>query len=148
MDRRELLIGAGAAVLAAATSKAAFSAEHDHQHQHNHMSTRNQKLIDSTSICIQKGQACVRHCLNLLSQGDKEMAACAISVNQMLATCDALEKLASFESKHLAKMAKLTMDVCKECEDECRKHANKHFECKECADACAVCLKECKSAAA
>lgn len=39
------------------------------------------------------------------------------------------------------------MAFCKDCEDECRKHEKKHMTCKECADACAKCLAECKKIA-
>jgi Cys-rich four helix bundle protein (predicted Tat secretion target) len=139
-----MLLGTAAVALAAAGNMA-FAEGHDHQHMHHGM--KNQGLIDATFYCVQKGQACIRHCLELLGQGDKEMAACAISVNQMLAVCTSLGQLAGYESKHLAKMAKVAMDVCRECEDECRKHAKKHQECADCADACAACLKECKQIA-
>ena len=144
MDRRELLLGAGAVALSAVTA-AAFGAEHAHDHMH-HGSAKNQGLIDATADCIKKGQACHNHCLDLLAQGDKEMAACARTVSQMLATCAALEQLSSLNSRHAAKMAKVAAEVCKECEDECRKHEKKHAECKACADSCAQCLKECNKA--
>lgn len=146
MNRREMMIGAGALTLAAMT-KVAMAAEHEHAAHDHAGSKKNVKLIKAAADCIQTGQSCVRHCLDLLGQGDKEMAACAISVNQMLAICTAIEQLASFDSKHLAKLAKVAVEVCKECETECRKHEQKHAECKACADACAVCLKECQAIA-
>lgn len=144
MDRREMLLGTAAVALAAAGNMA-FAEGHDHQHMHH--AAKNQGLIDAAFDCVQKGQVCIRHCLDLLGQGDREMAACAISVNQLLAVCGTLGTLADYQSGHLAKMAQVAMDVCRECEDECRKHAKKHVECKDCADACAACLKECKQIA-
>ncbi len=144
MDRREMLLGAGAIALAAAT-QTAFA--EDHAHHHGGGAAKNQKLMDASTACVQKGQACLHHTLYLLGQGDKEMGACAISVNQMMAACAALEQLARYESKHLAKQAKVAMEICRDCEAECRKHAKKHNECKNCADACAACMNECKTLA-
>lgn len=146
MNRRDMMLGAGALTLAAA-SRAAFADAENHVHRHHHGQAPNQGLIDATSECVQKGQACLNHCFELLGQGDKEMAACAKSVNQMLAVCTALQQLASAQSPHLSKMARVAADVCKDCEEECRKHAKKHTECRDCAEACAACLKACKAVA-
>lgn len=84
----------------------------------------------------------------LLAQGDKEMASCAQSVSELLATCGALMKLASQGSKFTPALVKVTADVCASCETQCRKYENKHAECKACADACTACLKECEALAA
>lgn len=48
---------------------------------------------------------------------------------------------------HLAKMAKVVMDICQDCEKECRKFEKKHEACKVSADSCAVCFNECKKIA-
>ena len=108
---------------------------------------KNQTLINGASDCIKTGEACINHCLDLLAQGDKEMAACAKSVNELLAVCAALQRLATVDSKFLPKYAKVSAEVCEACEKECRKHEKKHKECKACADSCAACLKECKKIA-
>jgi Cys-rich four helix bundle protein (predicted Tat secretion target) len=73
------------------------------------------------------------------------MAACAQSVNQMLAMCGALQSLAGQTSKYTPALAKVVLDVCVDCEKECKKHADKHAECKACAQACAECIKACKT---
>ena len=143
MDRRDVLKGAGAIALAALASSA--QAE---MHEHHHGGPANAKLIGSASNCIEKGQVCLAHCLSLLGDGDKDMAGCAKSVNQMLAICSALQQLAAQESAHLAEMAKLAAQACKECEAECKKHADKHAPCKSCMEACADCRKECEKVAA
>lgn len=117
-------------------------------HEHHHeMSARNTGLIESASDCVLKAQICLQHCLVLLGQGDKSMAACAMSASQVEAICGALQKLAAAEAKSLPQMAKVAMDVCKECEAECKK-TEKHPECKACMEACAACYKECKKIAA
>ncbi len=148
MNRREALLSgialAGAAVVGHAQ---AAEMEHDHEHHHHDMSI-NAGLISAAADCIQKGQVCLNHCLYLLGQGDKEMAACAKSVNQMLALCGSLQALANQESAYLPKLAAIAMDVCNQCEDECKKHASKHDACKACGESCAACAKECKKIAA
>lgn len=102
-------------------------------------------LIAATSDCGAKGQACINHCLDLLGQGDTEMAPCAKSVNQMLALCDALQSLAIQQSTYVAPLIKTALLSFEACEKECRKHEDKHAECKACADACANCIKQCKA---
>ncbi len=145
MNRRDSLIGAGAALFAAVqTSAFAQEMVHDHSHMHG---TPLQGLLAATSDCVVKGQACLAHCLVLLGDGDKVMAECAKTVNQTLAMCSALQALAAQQSKLVPAMAKLTREACEICEKECRKH-EKHAECKACADSCAACAKECKAIAA
>lgn len=147
MDRRELLMGAAALAVAATTGRA-FAAEHDHSmHDHHAMSSRNDMLIAAAADCVAKANICLQHCLVLLGQGDQSMAACAKSSSQTAALCAALQQLASAESKHLPKLAKVAMDVCKECEEECKK-TEKHPECKACKEACVACYEECKKIAA
>lgn len=150
MNRRELLLGA-AAMAAAATAGSAFAAEHNHDHmmsmEHDHQSTRNDALIAAAADCVLKANNCLQHCLVLLGQGDKEMAACAKSSSQVAAICTAMQQLASAESKYLPQLAKVAMGVCKDCEEECKK-TEKHPECEACKEACAACYAECKKIAA
>ncbi len=146
MNRREALLGSVALAGAAMVAKAQ-AAEMDHQH-HHHNASPYADLVAAAADCIQKGQACINHCLYLLGKGEKEMAACAKSVNQVLSICDALQQLANQESSHVPKLAALAMEICKECEDECKKHADKHEACKACGESCAACYKECKKIAA
>jgi Cys-rich four helix bundle protein (predicted Tat secretion target) len=79
----------------------------------------------------------------LLADGDKAMAACAKTVNQVLAMCSALQALAGQQSSQVPAMAKVTLEACEVCEKECRKH-EVHPECKACAESCIACAKECK----
>ncbi len=155
MNRREMLTGA-AAMIAAATAGNVFAAESDnmdkmdmsnmdmsHGHEH-HKSTRNQKLIETASDCVLKANICLQHCIVAMGEGDKDLAACAKSASQVAAMCAALEQMAAAESKYLPQLAKVAMDVCKDCEEECKK-TKKHPECKACGEACAACYKECKA---
>ena len=146
MNRREMLLG-GMALAGAALVGSAQAAEHDHgMHEHHH-AAGSAALAASAADCVLKGEACLSHCLVLLGEGDKAMAECAQSVNQMLAVCNALQQLASQNSKQTARMAGIAMDACQQCEDICKKHA-KHAECKACGESCAACYLECKKIAA
>lgn len=163
MERREML--GGVAVLAAASLVSAGAAAQSSKsapagkdaakspaagghHEHHGASAKTELLVDAVSDCINKGEACIAHCLILLGEGDKAMAACARSVSEMIAVCEGLRKLAAQGSKRAAEVARIAMNVCLDCEKECRKHENKHAECRACAKSCADCARECKSFAA
>lgn len=148
MERRDVLKTV-AATVAGAISGSALAAQHDHgHHDHAGMNKRNAALIAASADCLKVGEACLAHCLYLLGNGDKEMAACAQSVNEMLASCTALMKLAGQDSRYVPALAKVAGEICANCEKECRKHEKHHEECKACAESCAACLKECKKVAA
>ena len=146
MNRRELLLGA-AAMAAAATTGSAFAQTHEHEHKHEHggASKRNKGLIKSAEDCVVTGQECLHHCLVLMGEGDKSLAACSMSASDLIAVCATLQQLAAAESPYTVEMAKLAMKVCEDCEKECKKpEVAKHEECKACGEACAACYKECK----
>lgn len=151
MERREILKTAAAAVAGAFSASAIAAGQHDqHHHDHQHEqggAPRNAVLIAATADCLKTGEACLAHCLYLLGNGDKEMAACAQSVNELLASCTALMKLAGQDSRYVPALAKVAGEICANCEKECRKHADHHAECKACAESCAACVKECRKVA-
>jgi Cys-rich four helix bundle protein (predicted Tat secretion target) len=154
MERRDFFKAAGAAVLVAASTKALAEdmdmskMPMDHEHMMHMGNPPNAKLQDTALNCVKAGQVCINHCLDSYAMGDLSMAGCARTVDQMLAVCSTLAKLASVGSPHLARMAKVAYGMCKDCEKECRKHADQHAECKACADACAACAEECEKVAA
>jgi Cys-rich four helix bundle protein (predicted Tat secretion target) len=69
-------------------------------------------------------------------------------VNQTLAICAALQKLAAQGAKATGAVAKVAINICIDCEKACKKHADKHAECKACMEACTECIKQCKAFAA
>lgn len=148
MERREALTGIGALAAMALTS-AAQAADHEHHHHHDdaHGNPR-LPLVRAAADCVRTGEACLDHCFTLLGRGDTEMAACARSVNELLAVCAALQRLATADSKFLAGYARVAGDICENCEKECRRHEKKHVQCRDCAEACAACVKECRRLAA
>jgi Cys-rich four helix bundle protein (predicted Tat secretion target) len=136
LSRRNLLQGAVAATVVAA-SGTTFAGKHVHAApQHN-------DLVSAALSCVEKGNICMNHCLQLFKVGDNSVAECAASVNEMLSMCNTLINLAASNSKHLAAFAQVCSTVCKDCEKECRKHEKHHAECKACAESCAHCIAEC-----
>jgi Cys-rich four helix bundle protein (predicted Tat secretion target) len=133
MNRREVLMGAGALALAA-VAKAAPSTNAGEAHHHNAAA---QGLVDASAGCLEKGEVCQQHCFGLLGSGDTSMAACASTVRDMLAATRGVFTLAAAGSKHTRTLAKACAEICKDCEAECRKHQDKHKACHDCADACA-----------
>jgi len=149
MNRREMLKGTVGGLMLAAAGNSVFAADHaGHSAGHQHMGMsmkQHQSLIDAAADCVKKGHACLSHGIHLWSEGEnKGMAICAMRVNEMIAACEAIEQLASYNSAHLVKMAKVVMDVCQDCEKECRKFEKEHVQCKQAADSCDACFKECK----
>ena len=155
MERREVLGSIGALVAAALageataqsskTTPAKAPAAATGGHQHHGTSASTELLIDAINECVNKGEACMAHCLVLLGEGDKSVAGCAKSVNETLALCEGLRKVAAQGSPRAKVLARIVADACKDCEKECRKHETKHAECRDCAKACAACARECQS---
>ncbi|MBI4938874.1 MAG: four-helix bundle copper-binding protein [Nitrosomonadales bacterium] len=154
MDRREMLKVAAGGIMLATAGNAALAAEgakqpgsHEHMHNMPRSGNKNQSLIDAASDSVKKGQACLSHGLEIFSQGEnKAMAICAMRVSDMIAACAAIGQLASNNSSNLGKMAKVVMDVCKDCETECRKFKDEEI-CMRTAESCAACFNECKKIA-
>lgn len=148
IKRRNILTGVATLTAAAAMgftqNTLAAATEHTHkQHQHT-IDHGRQRIIDHAMDCLMKGEACNQHCIELFKTGDTSVADCAGSVQEMLASCTAMSKLAAYDSRHLKAMLNVCIGICEDCEKECRKHEDKHAECKACADSCSDCIKICK----
>jgi Cys-rich four helix bundle protein (predicted Tat secretion target) len=81
----------------------------------------------------------------MLGKGDTELAECNLRVNEMLATCGAMVKLAAYQSERAKEIAKACVAACEACKAACEKHS-KHPECKACIESCDACIKACKKA--
>ena len=101
-------------------------------------------LAEAAYACIGKGQSCLAHCIGMLAAGDMSMAGCGPAVHDMHAVMLGLAAAAASGSKHLKALARVAMEFCKDCEAECRKHADKHVVCKECMEACARTVAACQ----
>ncbi len=144
MNRRELFgVAIGGASLAVAANKA-LADEHEDMDHTAHAHLAHAKLSEAARNCAAAGDLCMSHCLALFTMGDTSIAACAKSVYQMSAMCEAVARLASASSEHLPELAKVAHATCLDCEKECRRHENVHAICKACAESCAACAEECK----
>lgn len=144
--RRDLLIGAAALGSLAGLSAlgAARAEEHGHEHHQHTIDQGRLRVIQHATDCVNKGEICIEHCLQLFKAGDTSVAECAETTHEMLASCTAMGKLAAYDSRHLKDFMRVCMGVCEDCEKACREHENKHAECKACADSCADCIRVCK----
>lgn len=139
MERRELLLGAGAiSAVSAVTSLYAQDS-----HQHSHAAGKYDAVILTAGECVTTGEVCLSHCIEVLSQGDKSLALCAKRANELATVCLALGAVAAQDAPSLFTLAALAEEVCKRCEAECRKFPQ-HPQCIACADACVACSTECK----
>ncbi len=150
MNRRQFL-GSTAAISVASL---AASVAHAHDgHAHHHTSDTPTSTNPYTAIrqaaahCVEAGQVCLAHCIDLLSNGDTSMKDCAHAVNQMLAFCGAMQNLAAQQSVLLPQLAKICVQACEQCATACKAHINHHAECKACYESCLKCIEECKKIA-
>ena len=100
-----------------------------------------QDLLDVALLCVNRGEACTDHCVKQLGVGDTSMMDCMNSVSTMLAMCTAVTRFAAFDAPRLKEVVKLCVNVCSDCEKECRNH-EQHPQCKNCADSCAAFISE------
>ena len=148
VERRTVLKGAGVLGLGAIASTIAanmtgisnaFAAGMEHHHGSSH----SQAMIDAVNVCVNTGNTCAAHCLEVIKSGDLSIVDCMASVQETAAFSTALAYLAASNSKHLNAMCELAIEVCSDCQKQCEKHA-KHAACKAYAEACAACVKACK----
>jgi Cys-rich four helix bundle protein (predicted Tat secretion target) len=146
LPRRELLIGAAALTTLSGLSVfgQARAEEPSHEHHQHTIGQGRMRVIQHAADCVMKGEICIEHCLQLFKAGDTSVAECAETAHEMLASCTAMGKLASYDSRHLKDFMRVCIGVCEDCEKACREHENKHAECKACADSCADCIRVCK----
>jgi len=153
MSRRRLItatVGTGVALSAMATFSRSATAADEHAGHGDHMmmhddAAHHQPLIDAALACVNRGNVCIDHCYKLLGEGDTSLKICVRTVAAMLPMCAALASLAALDAPRLKDLARLCIDICSDCETECRKHQDHHASCRGCADSCADCIKECKA---
>ncbi len=132
VSRRDILLGMGAAAtFAYAGSASAAMSDHDHSKH----TAQQPDVLSATNICLDKGQRCIAHCLVSFTEGDTELADCAMKVHEMQEICNAFSYLLASNSSYVKEYSGICEKVCKDCAKECRKH-EKHIECKACAEAC------------
>ena len=140
IGRRDFLVAATATAAVTAAGSALAGSHADHQHHHP---KTDEKLSSAAAACVTTGDVCIAHCLDEFKAGRTELAECAFRVEELIAACTALMKLAALRSSELPAFAAATARICKQCEKECLKHAKKHPSCASCAEACEACRLAC-----
>ena len=143
MDRRKLLVNA---TTLAAASPAIFSLGSSKATAA--VATPLENLVSTATKCLDLGLRCERLCTETLMQGDKSMADCMVSVQDMITMVKATSELAAHKSSLIAKVAASCLLACEECKKQCDKHAKHHDVCADCSKACEDCMKACKKIAA
>jgi len=143
LPRREFLLASGAVALGMAQAAEA-AGEKEHMH---HDTGAFADLAHEAQHCVMTGNACISHCIADLKSGSLELVDCLSRVEELVAVCQAMATIAALGSEHVQAMAAVTKDVCTTCEVECRKFADKHDVCGECADACLECIEACDEVA-
>lgn len=148
MNRRDMLLTTGSMVVSASIGALACGGRNATAQTPASAARGNgdPALAEAAYACIGKGQACLAHCINMLSAGDTSMAGCAPAVHDMHAVMQGLAAAAASGSRHLKELARVAMEFCKDCEAECRKHAGHHAVCKECMEACQRTIAACQKA--
>lgn len=145
MNRRNALAAIGAASLVGLGSHASAN-DHAHHHspkQKGASKAKYAELLASASHCVSTGEVCMTRCLEVMATGDTGMAECAQKVNQLIAVCENLQKLAAQNAALVPMAAQLGKAACEQCAESCKPHNDHHPECKDCYDACLDCAKHC-----
>lgn len=163
MKRRDFVKTASmtAASLSAVIGGVAWADDHKH---HEMGDAKTAKIIDSgldksklkkiaaeARECIGHGETCVIHCATEMSKGDGALAECQVAVLNMLAACEALAAVVTYNTMsadRLKQFINLCADICDDCAKACEMHAKHHKQCGDCMKSCRECAKACRAATA
>ena len=129
------------ALIASAPIVQAVAANRSGDHQH-HSGAKHTALVESALDCISTGQFCRDHCIAAIRAGDTTLVDCLAVVTDTLAICQTLVQFAASDNRHLPAFAAVCIEVCQDCENECRRHKETHAECRACMDSCRDCIGE------
>lgn len=136
LSRRSMLVASGA-LLAAGSALA----QDGPGHRHEDHAPKHGDALSAANDCIEKGQQCTAHCLVSFREGDMTLADCASKIHEMLPICQAMTYQLASNSPYVNDLAGVCIKACSDCEEQCRKHEDKHAECKACAESCAHFIK-------
>ncbi len=139
MQRRLILLGAGATAALGATANLWAGEE-----KHGMHTSKAKGLIQATKKCEEIGEDCLAHTFRTFQAGDTTLAKCAVVVDDAISICSTTAKVALNGTRHLKQVAAVCKAICADCEEECRKHGDKHQICADMADACKKVVEECE----
>ena len=142
MDRRELIGKIGLGATAMVMAKPLLASHHEKGHASKNPLA---DLTHASAMCTAAAEACLAHCIVMLSKGDKKMADCAKAVSEMIPLCRAMTSLSAQNSDYAKRISAACVDACKACKKVCQEH-KKHDVCKDCAKACDALIKASKKA--
>lgn len=108
------------------------------------------KVVETSLDCVQTGNACIRHCVELLGGGDTALKQCMQTVLDMTAVCASLADVAGYASAPTQTLRAYILACalyCRDCSAACKKHANHHEACKACMESCDRCANACDAVA-
>jgi hypothetical protein len=106
--------------------------------------SRTPALLAATSRAVAVGAPTREYCAKRVNDGDGSLRLALESIQAMLPVTNALAKLAELNAVRLKEMAKLGVAFLQDCETACRLQADANPPCRECANACAAAIEECR----
>jgi len=100
----------------------------------------NSDILRVINDCITECESCSTVCIRTSGHAD-----CALVCRDCADVCSLLSRLVARQSPHANKFKDLCIEICKECLNECEKHADHMESCKACAEACKACIKACEN---
>lgn len=158
MDRRDFLTGAVTTAIALSGAVASSRADAHDEHAHEaaaggaaaQSDPRLAKIVETSLDCVKTGDACIRHCVELLGGGNTALKECLQTALDMTAVCRSMAQLASqatAQTKTLRAYVAACAQYCRDCAAACKKHAEHHAACKACLESCNRCVEACESLA-
>lgn len=130
LNRRDLIAMAGAAIALSAADRASATPSPVGK-------ADNAAIAAAAGSCATAAEACLRHCIAMLSSGNPSMSGCAKAVADLGPAARALAAIAPGGSTHVAALAAVVGQIAKDCKTECEKHLSM-APCKACAESCAT----------
>ena len=143
MNRRQFVLAAGTGAVVASSRPAQESASRELE---DISPIELEKLAATAHACLASGEDCLRHCGELLAEGDKSLGQCNKAVLNMLALCTAVSRVASYRTAEAARIRALAAvcgDICRDCSAACKPHVAHHAPCRECFEHCEACAEAC-----
>lgn len=108
-------------------------------------------LVHCVELCFDCAQTCAACAAACLAEEEvADLRRCIRLDLDCADVCAAMGALASRgaggEESARRAMLQATAEMCRLCEEECRRHAGRHEHCRICADVCKECESACRSA--